>query len=247
MPDDRAPTIPSEHCWIESIQAIKDSSGFQSYDEFRAHLTQTLPQNSSATRERYARYILKRFFPNRSLHQLPVAVWRGYEDDGLLEQVMRHPFLSAEPLIGGFVTDVLFLLRPGSEMPRTLVDDYLFTLYGDIKERVVARLTGSLGALGFIGRVGNKWIVQGINHPELALVILTHHLFAQTPAVVTLKRILSDPYWKYLGFRDEEPVRATLRAATAQGVMAKYVIADEVEQITTRYSLEELFGRRIRL
>ena len=247
MRDERVPTVPSEPCWVESIQAIKDCTGFQSYDEFRAHLIRTLPQNSLATRERYAGYILRRFFSDGSLDQLPVAVWHAYEDDELLEQVTRYPFLSSEPLVGAFVADVIFRLGPGTEIPRMLIQDYVFSVYGEAKEKVVARLAGSVRALGFIARVDNTWTVQGVSNPELALLILTHYLFAPVPAVVTLERILSDPYWKYLGLMDELSVRHTLRAAASQGLVAKYVVADEVEQITTRYSLDEFLERRIRV
>jgi len=247
MDDEKVPTIPSEPCWIESIQAVKDSTRFQAYEEFRTHLIRTLPQNSLATRKRYSSYILKRFFPNGSLRQLPAAVWHAYQEETLLEQVMRYSFLSHEPLIGGFVGDVLFQLRPGSQIPRALLEDYIFRIYGETKEKVVARLVGSLRALGFIARRMNKWIVQGTDSPDLALVILTHELFARTPKVVTLKQILSNSYWKYVGLRDEGSVRGILRVAAAKEMIAKYVVADDVEQITTRYSLEELLERRMRL
>ena len=247
MDDEKVPTIPSEPCWIESIQAVKDSTRFQSYEEFRAHLIRTLPQNSLATRKRYSSYILKRFFPNGSLRQLSAAVWHAYQDETLLEQVMRYSFLSHEPLIGGFVGDVLFQLSPGSQIPRALLEDYIFRIYGETKEKAVKRLAGSLRALGFIARRKNKWIVQGINKPELALLIVTHHLFALTPAVITLRQILSNPYWKYVGLTDEGSVKGVLRVAAAKGMIAKYVVADDIEQITTRYSLEEFLERRRRL
>ena len=59
------PNMPSEPCWKESIQAIKDSLRFNSFNSFRKHLIDTLPQNSYKTRERNFSYITKRFFPNQ--------------------------------------------------------------------------------------------------------------------------------------------------------------------------------------
>jgi hypothetical protein len=42
-------------------------------------------------------------------------------------------------------------------------------------------------------------------------------------------------------------VRKILKEANADELIAKYVIADELEQITTRFSLEEFIQGRMKL
>ena len=46
-----------------------------------------------------------------------------------------------------------------------------------------------------------------------------------------LRRLLAGPYWKYLGFKSEDAVRAVFREADAAGILGKYVVADQLEQI----------------
>jgi hypothetical protein len=78
-------------------------------------------------------------------------------------------------------------------------------------------------------------------------LILIHHLFALTPRIVTLRDILADPFWRYLGFRQEETVRRTLHEANAGGLIAAYATVDQLEQITTRYTLDEWLEGRLQL
>ena len=53
---------PSEFIWEDSIQAIKDSINFSTLEDFQNHLRQSLSQNSAETRDRYAGYIVSRYF-----------------------------------------------------------------------------------------------------------------------------------------------------------------------------------------
>jgi tryptophan synthase alpha subunit len=64
---------------------------------------------------------------------------------------------------------------------------------------------------------------------------------------VTIKEILSNPFWRYLGIREAEEVKKVFKEADANGVIAKYIVADQLEQVTTRYSFEEFIQRRLQL
>jgi hypothetical protein len=59
-----------------------------------------------------------------------------------------------------------------------------------------------------------------------------------------MKEILSNPFWQYLGLRDQDVVRKIFREADANGVIAKYIVADQLEQVTTTYSFDEFIQRR---
>ena len=50
-----------------------------------------------------------------------------------------------------------------------------------------------------------------------------------------------------MGIRDESTVRAILRDAEVKGVIAKYTVVDQLEQITTRYSYEDYLSKALRL
>ena len=59
-----------------SIEAVKASLDFASYDDFRRYLIEHLPYNSPQTRRRYADLIGHRYFPGQSLSNLLTDIWR---------------------------------------------------------------------------------------------------------------------------------------------------------------------------
>ncbi len=233
--------------WKESIQAIKDATRFNIFQNFRKNLESTLPQNSEYVRKRNANTIIKRFFPEHVLDTLPVKVWKFYRDEVLLQEVMRYQYLKQEPVVADFVVNYLLPLAPGTDIKVEYMRSFIVKTYGSDKKKSRIRLGTSLRDLGFVFRNKGKTIVKDIPQPKTALLILAHYLFAPTPRTVTIKEILADPYWQYLGIRDQNTVRKILREANAKELIAKYVIADELEQITTRYSLEEFIQGRMKL
>jgi hypothetical protein len=64
---------------------------------------------------------------------------------------------------------------------------------------------------------------------------------------VALKDIETDPFWKYLRIPNGQSIKQILREASANNLISKYIVADQLEQITTRYSLKEFIERKIAL
>ncbi len=65
--------------------------------------------------------------------------------------------------------------------------------------------------------------------------------------MVEMPTILGDPFWKYLGHKSEDAVRRVLRDAVNVGLLAKYVVADQLELITTAMTFEQCLKARVRL
>jgi len=82
-----------------SIQAVKASADFESYDDFYRYLLDHLPQNSPQTRRRYAELIGKRYFPGLTLDSLLPHIWKAYQDERILVDLMRVYALEAEPVM----------------------------------------------------------------------------------------------------------------------------------------------------
>ncbi len=226
---------------------MKDSLRFRSFEEFCRHLETSLPQNSESTRHRYARNVIRWFFPERSIDGLAAQAWCYYQDEGLLKEIMRYQFLSVEPVVAQFITEYVLPAEPGTTLRSPILDEFVQYKYGASNKKVKQRLGNTIDQLGFAQRnKGNRIIVQ-LPAARTALFLLTHLLFAPTPALVSLKEILENPFWKYLGFRHADGVRKALKEAAANDLVAKYVIADELEQITTKYSFKEILGQRLYL
>jgi len=241
------PYVPSVTLWKESIAAIKASADVPTCVALYQHLLRTLPQNSLATRRRYTGYILARFFPNGALDNLPRNVWLAYQDEEILKSVMRYFFLRRERLIGQFIEKVWAYLEPGTAFERGLVEQFVAKVYGRTNNKGIQRILEAASALSFITRAKQGWSVLSMPRCDTALLILLHHLFAPEPRTVTLQEIIMNPFWRYLGLRSEDTVRQILRESAARDVLAKYVVADQLEQITTRYTLDEFLTLKVRL
>ena len=239
------PNMIQELPWPQAIQVMKDSIHFDEFAAFRAHMEESLPYNSASTRERYSQTIIKYFLPNGSLDSLPRQAWRAYRDDQLLEDLMRYQYLSQEPTVAHFVVTHLIPMAPGSILRYELLSEFIREVDPKGRTKMVERLGLAVRRLGFVVRERRQDAVAQLQPSQTGFLILLHDLFAPTPRIVTLRDILADPFWKYLGFREEETIRHTLHEANARGLIASYATIDQLEQITTRYTLNEWFEARL--
>ena len=230
------------------IQAIKDSVNFTDFEEFYRHVLESLPQNSPETRRRYASLVVRWLFPDRKLGGILPLAWQTYGDDQLLLELARVTVLEVEPVIARFVTEVIQSLPVGQVFDQAQARDFITGTYGAFKQNSYKRLLFSTKHPGFLERMSsNDWIVAAVPLPADALLILLHARLAPTPRIVRLSDLLAEPFWRYLGLREPDEVRAILHDAHAAGLLARYSTVDQLEQVTTRYTLEEYLGRALRL
>ena len=231
------------------FQAISLAVGASTWQALRPTLGDSLPYNSRETRRRYLSSLHKWALEECNLSCLAVRVWRAYQDKELLGQVLRERYLAAYPVLGRFVSQFLICLAPGEPVERRVIEDFLNAERSAYANKTVKRLRTTMRDLGFL-RITSREAppVVNVTHlPSTAFVILLHHYFASQPTTVTVSTILSHPFWHYLGGRAETEVRAALSLAAARDAIARYATVDHLEQITTRYSLEELLRRQVRL
>lgn len=241
----KSSTYLNDFLWEEGIQAVKDSLNFTSFQEFHDYLCASLPPNSIETRKRYATDVIRWFFPTHRVDGLLSAVWCHYQDEALLKDLMRYQYLSVTPLVSQFVVEFLIPAEPGMVVQLVTFNEYIRAKRGSSNDRVEKRLLHTVGQLGFIQRNKDTITIAQIPPPRTALFLLIHDLFAATPQVVTLDNILRNSFWKYLGFRNEDEVRNILKNMASNEHFSKYVVADQLEQITTKYPLKEILERKI--
>ena len=86
------------------------------------------------------------------------------------------------------------------------------------------------------------------NPSKSSILLLLHYLFgAAGPRTIELPALLANPFWKYVGLKAENNVRMILREADAAGAVGKYVVADQLEQVTTCFALDEFLAKKVRL
>jgi hypothetical protein len=235
--------------FTEGLLAAKLSRDADSLETLQVQLISQLPQNSAATRTRYAQSLVKWFFPDGLSSLLPrVAV--AYVDEAITSDVLRCCYLMAEPIVGVCVAECLFPLESGMRVPAHYLDRFLREYLGaEPPPRTSKRLKTNLMRLGFLGRSrGQPDHLLPVNPTPTSTLVLVHHLFAPAgPRTVELRHLFAHPFWKYLGYKAEDAVRGVLRAADVAGLVGKYVVADQLEQVTTCFSLDELLARGARL
>lgn len=247
MGDHSIPATLQSVAWQTGLDAVKASTEFTNFKAFRSHLFSNIRQNSEEVRKRYGSLILLRLFPEKSLDGINPRVWRIYQDEKILEDFARLTTLEAEPVITKFVIEQILVLSPGSIIENSTIQDYISSKFGSFKRDSYNRLRSAIIHMGFVSAVTGGIIVQPIPLPDNAFLIALHSKLAPTPRIVRLSDILDAVFWHLLGIRDEMTVRSILREAEAKGYIAKYTIVDQLEQITTRYSLDEYLSKAFRL
>lgn len=233
----------------EGQLALKLASEATSLEHLQEILMKRLGQNSAETRRRYARSILKWFFPD-GLDGLLSRAWRAYGDEAITTDLLRWSYLSQEPIMGRCVADALFPCENGLAMPSTYFDKFLQDCLGEpAPEKTRERLKINLKKIGFLERPKGKpdRLVPVVTQ-KTSLLILVHNLFAaKSIRTVELRNMFNNPFWKFLGYKSEDAVRSVLREADAKGLIGKYVVADQLEQVTTCFTLDELLEKKARL
>lgn len=233
----------------EGLVAVRLAVGLASAEQLQEKLQQELSQNSAETRRRYAQSILLWFFGD-GIDGLARQAWQAYEDEQLERDILRYLYLTAEPLVGRCVENCLFPLEEGMLIPATYFERYLRDALGEQPPaKTLERLKMNLAKLGFLDRSSSHGDRLGrITVDKTAFLVVFHSIFSPTgPRTVELASVLSNPFWKHLGLKSEQAVKAILREADAAHLIGKYVVADQLEQVTTCFSLRDLLKRRARL
>jgi hypothetical protein len=180
----------------EGLLAASLAEGLESLAELQERLIQQLPQNSLETRSRYAQSVLKWFFPD-GLTSLAARVAAAYHEDAITADVLRCCYLMAEPIVGACVTDDLFALEVGIQVPIQYLDRFLKDHLGEEPPaRTRERLKTNLMRLGFLGRTrGQPDKLLPVNATPTATLLLIHQLFAPAgPRTVELRNLFAHPF-----------------------------------------------------
>jgi hypothetical protein len=233
----------------EGFLAVRLSRDESSVADLQEKLGAQLSQNSGETRRRYALSVVRWFFAD-GLDGLLRKVWIAYEDEAMTTDLLRYLYLAHEPVMGRCVAEAIFPLEPGISIPGSYFDQFLAGFFqGEAPSKTRERVKQNLKKLGFLDRSrGKPDSLAVVNPQKTSFILLVHHLFAANSVrTIELRNLLANPFWKYLGYKSEDAVRSALREADAAGLLGKYVVADQLEQVTTCFTFNELLERKVRL
>ena len=138
--------------FAEGLLAARLSVHLDSLEVLQSQLVHHLHQNSLETRTRYARSILKWFFPD-GVGSLVRNVWAAYNDESITADILRYLYLVSEPIMGACVAEALYPLEEGMLIPAHYFDRFLRDhLGGEPPPKTRQRLKTNLMKLGFLAR-----------------------------------------------------------------------------------------------
>jgi hypothetical protein len=171
-----------------------------------------------------------------------------YRDQALAEELLRFLYLEAEPIPAAAVADALFPIQENAAVPDSYLANFVRERFGgEVPEKTIERLKSNLRKLGFLGSAAQQRnVLRPLAPTATGFLVLLHYRFARKQAcAIEFKAVASDPFWKYLGFKSEDQLRAILRESLDRGLIAKYVLADRIESVSLRYSYEEFVSGRL--
>ena len=231
----------------QGMVAVQMAGQFDSWDSLRPELEEALPFNSAHTRRRYVSQLFRWALERGNLNAVGVKVWCSHKSDELVNQILRERYLDAYPVLGRFVSKSLGMLTAGTELDSGSIGRYLHQEQVGALDRSIEKLRLSMRDMGFISKIGGKYVVAETSLPRTAFLILMHYLLAPEPSTIVVPEIIGHPFWRHLGGKTSDEVRSALTNAAASDAISRYATVDNLEQITTRFSFEELLERRVRL
>ena len=233
----------------EGFWAVTRADQHSTLESLQQDILMNLKQQSKETRSRYACSITRWFFPDQDLASPAALVWNAYRDKGLTLEVLRVMYLKVEPIVAKCVEDFLYPIHENATVPASYFDTYLLGALEDIPAKTRGRLKQNLRKLGFLTRSSpGKDILRPLNPSSTGVFLLFTLYFAREAVrTVEMPTVLTDPFWKYLGLKSEDAVRRVFRDAANTGLLAKYVIADQLELLTTFLTFRQCLERKVRL
>ena len=234
-------SFPQEPLWKETLEIIKGAQDASFLTDPKA-LEPNLSFNSKETRQRYSGAIATRFSRlDLSIRQGLVDLTRSNVESNIIEQIWRVLFCMAEPLVAQIYLEMIWPREPGTSINRSEIRSYIETSFQQQSAKLNQRIVSCLKQSGYLMPHGKKdLIVVGFGNLEYALVLSTHLLMANSPRTIRLSEIEVYNHWRFLGYRRFDHVRLGFRSAEAKGLIMRYANVDHLEQITTRYTWQEL-------
>ena len=166
-------TISDLH-FPEAILAVKAATACRDLKELQACLVSSLGQNSQETRVRYARFVIRWFFPD-GLDGIARKTWVAYQDEKILTDILRYLYLANESVMGACVADCLFPVELGMRVPASLFDRFLSNHYAAAPtKKTTQRLKSNLMRLGVLERCpGEDDKLVALNPSKTSLLLLT--------------------------------------------------------------------------
>jgi len=217
-----------------SIKFLPEIVNHSSIEGFGIYLKENLPYNSEITRERRARYILQRFFPENNLDS-PIVYFLSHSRSSLaLEAVVFYEIMKTEPLPQRVAEDLVFPNLPLGFLRRSQIEEHIRTLEPDLLNSSVAKAVAAVINLYKDSRTaqvdGNRLVFHlHTNDLEGFLYVLTS-TFDQ-PGMYSFDDIFNSTIHRWMLW-DKDWIVRQLYNLRDMGIISKISEIDRINQFT---------------
>ena len=235
--------FPQEPLWSDTIDVIQKLATKDVVISSSQDIGKLLRFNSIETRQRYGNAIYNRLFARDiRIGNTIIEVYKTYQNIDLVITLWRCLYFSVEPIIAQTYLDIIWPREPGTIITTGDIKNYIRSTWKEYGVKILQRINMSLTQSGVIRKQGKEYVITGFANLETAFLILLHLYMVKDKNTTTISivSIENHRFWKFLGYRSFEHVKVGLRKAEQAGWLTRYSKIDQLEQITTKYNLEEL-------
>lgn len=217
-----------------SIRFIPEVCDHSSIEEFGKYLQGNLPYNSENTRERRARYILQRFFPENNIETPLVYFLNHSRSSQAIEAVVFYEIMKAEPLPQRIAEDLVLPNLPLGFLRRSQIEELIRTLEPDLLNSSVAK---AVTAVLHLYKDSKTAELDGprltfhlhTNDLEGFLYVLTS-IFDQ-PGIFSFEDVFNSPLHRWMLW-DKDWIVRQLYNLRDMGIISKISEIDRINQFT---------------
>ena len=222
------------------LKALPQAARFSDLLSYRDYLYEHLPFNAETTRERYAQYLINRFFPSDVFSKDIVSFADAFRETQALKDVIFYMTAMSEPIVAKVSTEVVWPSASTGTLSKTQllngVDARLHLTKPAVKKtaQAIARTYKRLG----LAEVTSKELYVRLREGSLdALVFVLHREYPE-PGMYPLRDCLEGHMHTWL-FWSQDWIKKGLYRLREKNIISKVSEIDSVRQFSTRYRPED--------
>jgi len=230
-----------------ALKFIPNAAEFSDIESYRDYLLGKLPFNSVATRQRYAQYLINRFFPGDHLHEDLTAFASAGEGRPSLGDVLFYLACRSETILALAAENVVWPALSDGGVARAKITQFVQSRLGSVKG---SKRTGQAIARSYqhygIGEATRDRLIVSVRRSDMASFAYILHLEFPEPGMHAFEKLLDGPMHKWLLW-ERDWIIEQLYACRQAGLLTKVSEIDSMRQFTTKYPLAEAMSRILSL
>ena len=240
------PRFPDSACRVyakelvpQALKVVPQATRFSDINNYRKHLSKSLPFNAVATRRRNANYLISRFFPGENLHRDLVLFASAAEGHRCLGDVLFYLTCRTEKMVAMVAESLIWPSLADGSLPRSRIQDFIKAHFPKSKsaKQVSSAIVRTYSGFGVASATRTQMTVSQ-RQGHLAAFAYVLHLEYPEPSMYSFERLLDGPMHKWLLW-DRQWIIDQLYLARHAKLLSKVSQIDSLRQFTTKYTLAE--------